>query len=251
MNLADPAKYTEEMAKPVQEKLFFLDHIRPDILLDYGCADGAITEKIGRYVDRVIGYEPNSNLRPQVVRSPGNAQYRGDFEGALTDVHIYSEPSKETCMLFSSVLHEVINDGCWGEIAHNIGYLGPDYIVIRDMYISDADKNRRVPEEQIKQTLSQVNLRLVNSFTVEHGPIMSRGNFLHFLMKHRFAYNWEHENREDYLSITDDHLHSLRQLGNVIFEDHHALPYYQQVFPIRYDYELTTPTHIKMIIKRK
>lgn len=246
--------YCNEMSKGVEEKLFFLDHICPNFVIDFGCADGQVTDVIHEEMGdcgMCLGYDKNLDLLPDVTGDQSKAlRYFDDWDELQFHLDSYFPNGDcEVAIYLSSILHEIYSYGDFDEVFEKVFNLGPDYIIIRDMYMTDTEKKVGVTEEQINQTLNNVNLRLVSDFTNRVGPIMSQEGFIHFLMKHRFAYNWEHEIKENYLSITDERLDTWKAFGDVIFEEHEPLPYYVDVFQIRYDYELSTPTHIKLIIE--
>lgn len=241
--LANKQIYTDEMAKGMDEKLFFFDHVDADIIIDFGCADGRVSKAVAKHGGYdVIGYDKNPDLFSEETSS---VQFESDW-GTVCKL---AKKRKSVGVYLSSILHEIYSFDQSDDLIEKLNMLDYDYLIIRDMYMTDAEKKQIIEESDIMEVVDSVNLRLVNSFVCNHGPLMGKKHLIHFMMKHRFAYNWDYEIREDYLSITDDHIDYFKSLGDVLLEDHHPLPYYQDVFKGRYNYDLHTPTHIKLVIK--
>lgn len=59
INIADFSKYLQDMEKSFTDKLFFMDMIKPDILVDFGCANDTMLSKIQKLNPniQVIGYD--------------------------------------------------------------------------------------------------------------------------------------------------------------------------------------------------
>lgn len=234
--------YTDELAKGVEDKLFF-DDLDLDILIDFGCADGQVSQYIADQYDiTVYGYDVNNDLLPDTHTN--NTVYFNSWENLIRNLR----PSQTIGIYFSSVLHEIYSFNQIDDVKYKINQYDFDYIIIRDMHVTDEDKKICLEESDIMNVMDSVNLRLVNHFVCTHSPVMLNGGMIHFLMKHRFAYNWDYEIQENYLAITDERLNWWKSLGKVILENHYTLPYYQDVFESRYDFILNTPTHIKLII---
>lgn len=247
--MTDQTTYCNEMAKGIEDKLFFLDKIEVDNIIDFGCADGQVTRAIaGNTFTEVYGYDKNPQILPD--NNHKQDQYFSDWPELLSVI-----PQGEglfqnkTAILFSSLLHEVYSNGEQEDVKGKIFDLQPDYIIIRDMYVSDEDKEGYLSNDTVNAIVDNVSLRLVNHFIRKWGPIVNIGNMIHFLMKHRFAYNWEYEMQENYLALDDDRIDYWESVGDVVFEEHYPLPYYKDVFKSRYGFDLNVPTHIKLIIQ--
>jgi hypothetical protein len=55
--------YADGLGLSVDDKLYFLNKINPDVIVDFGCADGYILEKIkeNRPNIKLIGYDLDSS----------------------------------------------------------------------------------------------------------------------------------------------------------------------------------------------
>ena len=61
--ISDLNKYNERMARAIDDKLFFVDYLDGiDTIVDFGCADGAILEKLPKNL-RKIGYDNSEEMR--------------------------------------------------------------------------------------------------------------------------------------------------------------------------------------------
>lgn len=241
--MEDETIYYRELAKGMEDKLFFLDYIEADAIIDFGCGDGQVSEAIIKCGgNHVIGYDKNKEALPD---STNKIIYSDDWDM----IKKMADANDSVAIYFSSIFHELLSFGEMGGVIDKLHEVSPDYIIIRDMYITDEHKMEPVLESDIMEVMDMVNLRLVNDFVCKHGPLMSKGNLIHFMMKHRFAYNWDYEVKENYIALTDSDVEFWESLGEVVYKDHYPLSYYQEVFDIRYNYKLDTPTHLKLIVE--
>lgn len=64
--IVDLTKYNALMAKSMMDKLFFVDKIEPDVIVDFGCANGVLLKHIASWMpdSKFVGYDNN----PKVIK---------------------------------------------------------------------------------------------------------------------------------------------------------------------------------------
>lgn len=254
--------YTNEMAKSVWDKAFFMDKIGDTkCIVDFGCADGAMIYMLAPMFPDItfIGYDSNDELinkaleqndGPINMLSNVGFYFKNEFHTMIDYIHS-SYNKDEITINFSSVLHEVFSNterDSVEKVKTLIKELQPKYITIRDMYyhteyIDSLDEPTRtsfltsIPYSAIAYHL------FINHF----GPINNWKSMLHFLMKSQWSNNgYEQELKENYFSWNINDFEKLATNYNLIFETHYMLPYYIEKWGL-------TPnlhTHAQFILRR-
>lgn len=242
--------YTERMSKSILDKLFFVDKIYESVdnVIDFGCADGALIKTLkDLFPDwRYIGYDNSEDMLCRAREKCPSILFTSDWNSI--DVN-----AEKGVLNLSSVIHEVYSYGTEEDIAifwNRIFKNGFKYICIRDMVISEADCVVANPCD-IRKVAEKYPERLA-SFENEWGSIEDNKNFIHFLLKYRYVENWERENKENYLPISKEELKSLiPDEYEIVYEEYFVLPFVKEEVRKDFGIELKTPTHLKMILKRK
>ena len=264
--------YTTEMAKSVWDKSFFMDKIiGAKVVLDFGCADGAMIRFLAPLFPDItfIGYDINSELIHQAQFAiddfdftPNMIFYNSEkFNTMITDIK-KKFSSEEICINFSSVLHEIFSSHMEGRstIKYLMEQLQPRYITIRDMYFGSCGNGHGgyyLDKYEVDTILNNVNVNRYYSkqFESTFGSLTDPRNLIHFLMKYQWKDNgWEDEMEEDYFgwnfSIIDKTLWNYDDY-TIIFEAEYMLPYLRQIWKNSgLDCEAYT-THGQFILERR
>ena len=194
--------YTEEMAKSIWDKAFFMDKI-PGVkcMIDFGCADGAMIHFLAPLFPNImfVGYDINDELldrATEAISSCNNIIFSNDYE----DIIMYVKnryAADEICINFSSVLHEVFSSTPEGKtsICDMVRALNPKYITIRDMYFVE-EENRNLTFSYVEQVLNDMKIdrNYTHVFEEMHETILTIKGLLHFLMKYQWKDNgWKNE----------------------------------------------------------
>lgn len=264
--------YTTEMSKSIWDKSFFMDKIiGAKVVLDFGCADGAMIRFLAPLFPSItfIGYDINSEL----IRQAQFAIDDFDFTPNMTfynseefDIMIANIKNKfssdEICINFSSVLHEIFSSHMEGRatIKYLVEQLRPRYITIRDMYFSSKGYGHDgcyLYEHEVDNILNNLNIDKEYSKQFENvfGSLTNPRNLIHFLMKYQWKDNgWKDEMEETYFSWNFSKID--RTLWNyddytIIFEAEYMLPYLRQIWKDSgLDCEAYT-THAQFILERR
>lgn len=249
--IVDYSIYNKRMELSLIDKLFFADKIQPDLLVDFGCADGTLIRHLkGLKPDLdVIGYDLDPNM----------AKYSSDEFDISTDWNFVKNEvkhwAKRPALNLSSVIHEVIHYGSRADIDefwHKVFETGFEYIVIRDMVPSRSIDRPSHINDVTKIYRRFLGSNLLADFESAWGSIENNKNLVHFLLKYRYAEpSWSREVRENYLPIhRESLLAKIPENYDVVFHEHYVLPYIYQTVKDDTGIELKDPTHIKLILKR-
>ena len=114
--------------------------------------------------------------------------------------------------------------------------------------------------EQMDADAEQYNLVVKNEkyadklkdYETVWGKISTQHDLVHYLLKYRYTENWEREVRENYVPITlEQLLDIIPDSYEIAYCNHYTLPYTAWQIKNDFGIELTTPTHIKLILRRK
>lgn len=235
--------YTDEMAKSIWDKAFFMDKIPgTKCVLDFGCADASMICMLGKAFPSIdfYGYDINEDLleraRKNLCQTTANVRtvYSGsEIEQMIERLKRTYKP-EEICLNFSSVLHEVFSSNCHpeGKLAINclIRELRPRYITVRDMYFSDYI-NGAISEYARDELLKDVSAADYAKFVDHFGNVKTWKDMVHFLMKYQWRNNgYEDELKENYFSWNFKNLMDLVKVDDVpytsIYDNEYMLPYY-------------------------
>ena len=188
----DLASYNEHMAKGIEDKLFFLNHIDKNdnyIFVDFGCADGVLISTMFEIFEKeqinnkiYIGYDISETMidfaKTKFSYSTNKVCFTSNWDEVLSKLK--SNNKRKKVLILSSVIHEVFsyaNDikdifDFWTKVL-NTGF---DYIFIRDMMAS-SDINR--PQPLISDTFSLIFMnhsKQLKDFEEKWGTIENNEN---------------------------------------------------------------------------
>ena len=248
-HIANYDAYNGRMRLSMLDKLFFLDKIDPDVIVDFGCADGALLKAIEAMKNgtKLVGYDND----PAMARVTTDFPIFSDWENVSAVVTVSERPA----LVLSSVIHEVCHYGSktdidkfWSRVFDS----GFEFIIIRDMVPGRAiDRVSNVND--IKKVYHKfLGTKALDDFERVWGSIENNKQLIHFLLKYRYLQpNWEREVRENYMPVTREALLAKIPLEyDIIFHEHYVLPYLLQSVRDDLDVEIKDPTHLKLILRR-
>lgn len=244
--------YNSEMRKSMEDKLFFVDKIEAESLVDYGCADGTLMEILSER-DRKLKLH-GIDMCTEMVRRAQERLPKATFNVSTTPYVDDKFNYKEAALNLSSVIHEIYSystkeqiDAFWNTVK-NTGY---KYIIIRDMMTDLTDEETDIIDETYVRTNEAYENKL-SDFEKIWGTISVRKNFIHFLMKYRYTHNWTREVRENYLPISYDIiLDLLSDTYEIEYIDKFTLPFLHDKVLEDFGVDIKDTTHIKIILKLK
>jgi hypothetical protein len=248
--------YIEGMNFTMKDKLFFIDMINFDVIVDFGCADGTFLEEISKVKPgtKLIGYDLDDTMLQKASSKLGKkAIFTNNWKEAVR----YTTGSKSPILNLSSVIHEVYSysrpnvvSKFWTEQVFGNDF---KYITIRDMIPSLEIDKREINDfkDDVKKVRTKSDRFYLNSFEKKWGDINDNyRTFVHYLMKYRFIDNWDREVNENYLPVSLETVKSkIPSTYKVIYEENFLLPFLEQQVKKDFNVELTHSTHTKIIIK--
>lgn len=247
-------KYINDMNQTISDKLFFIDKIDFDTIVDFGCADGELLSKISKVKPTVnlIGYD----LDKKMLKIADN-KLQG--KAVLTDnwSNVIKNLKGKTLLNLSSVIHEVYSYShpktvkyFWENQVFNMF----DYISIRDMIPSTKMSSIELKDfkNDVNMVKEKINDYRIKSFEKIWGDLtVDYRTFIHFLLKYRYTDNWEREVRENYLPVSIETLiKKIPTNYKIIYKDHFILDYLKSIIKEDFNIDVKHNTHLKMIIKK-
>lgn len=248
--------YCHSMSKSLNDKLFFLKEIdinSYDVIVDFGCADGALLETLcdenilSNKNTKLIGIEKSSALA-ELCRS--RLKDKVLIVSKVYEVEDWLKKSTNTLAIFSSVLHECFSPEQFDIDGFN--YLGriANTIAIRDMRAPmikgpiDGTTRARITRDFPKDLLIK--------FEDEYGRIDNTVNLYRYFLMYKWTDNWRHELKEDYFSIPwSDIKEKMAKYGyHIIYEKDYILPYLKKEIAATFQHNLRQPTHKQIIFDR-
>lgn len=266
--LGDPitnmGTYLGGMQKGISDKLFFLNHIHPAVIVDFGSADGSVVAEIHQRKPNIklIGYDISPDMLELSKQKHPGITFIEKWDEVVAEVR--NKPN--TCLLLSSVLHEVYSYSDTEGVEQfwkNIMSAGFEYIVVRDTIPSrDIEE---VAHDRFKQDVEivrdvvtkQGNEELIQDYENRWGSLdKSYKNFVRFVLMYRYRDNWSRERLEDYLPISYEQLLDLF-LGE--WENHYRIIYdkqfkfkpIQRSFDRDFGVSLRKDLHLKLILRKR
>lgn len=285
--------YDLRMRKSLIDKAFFLDKVDADVFVDFGCADGALLGLMSSIFPEYtyIGYDND----PTMVKLAYSTMFHYardrdldffihfDWDRIVDRIAAEKVQGKKTCLILSSVIHEVYNYCTPEEVAQfwdRVTNTGFDFVVIRDMgktwydlslagrfgpdesFTTDMlltdEKSSTYLVEKVRETCrGEIGLReRLDLFEKRWGSIDMQNNLVHFLMKYPYAENWERELNEDYFPVGTLEVAGKfdRDRWSSTFTEVFALPFNERRilkdFGFTWKHALKVSTHYKMIFER-
>lgn len=249
--------YTESMKKSLLDKIFFMDKIDANVIIDYGCADGTLihflhtlfpeTKYIGFDIDTEMLEEAKNKFSHDVL---GNSVI---FTDEWEDVEIIASKANNTALVLSSVIHEIYAYGTRKDVDdlwERVFGTRFDYIVIRDM-IPSISIDKKSDINDVKNVLRKGDGRQLRDFEQVWGSIEQNKNLIHYLLKYRYKENWERESKENYFPLTREELLSLiPDKYDIEFHEHFVLPFIRKTVRSDFNIDIKDNTHLKLILSR-
>ena len=270
---ADLESYNQQMAKGLQDKLFFLEHLPNNsqfLFVDFGCADGTLIDALYHMLDEnneFIGYDASEQMidiaRTKISESSDSITFTSDWEIVNK---MLKETKKVKVLILSSVVHEVYSYAREGDVEmfwKRVLESGFDYICVRDMMTSSDTWVTTVPvwkNNIIMNYHKFMSSYRYNQFIQKWGDVSNLRSFLHFLLKYRWQINWDREVNENYFPIDiEDFLSYFEEGYNLSYFKRFRVSFLEECiykdFGVKFDdpnSELYNDfTHVKMVFSKK
>ncbi len=250
-DIRDMRIYLHRMQKSVLDKMFFADKVFEPVeaVVDFGCANGELIKALHAFWDdcRYVGYDISEQMVEAARENVPEAEFTCDWNALDID-------PRKSLINISSTIHEVYSYGTEADVAafwQRVFHSGFKYVTIRDMMLSEAAAG---PAESADLRRVRGNARFADrlaEYEQVWGPLVTRHDLTHFLLKYTYTQNWDREVRENYFPITIEALRAMIPSGyRINWQQHTPLPYIQWQVKRDFGIELTEPTHGKLVIQR-
>jgi len=244
--------YISRMQKSVLDKMFFIDKVFDPFssIVDFGCANGELIKALQALFNeyRYIGYDISDVMLSAARENVPSAEFYSDWNEIKVDF-------ADSLLNISSTLHEVYSYCSQEEIKRfwsRVFESGFKYIALRDMMLSDADQMKIDSDQHDLVIKNEKYADKLMDYENVWGKISTQRDLVHYLLKYKYTENWEREVRENYVPITLEQLLAIVPSNyEITYLNHFTLPYIAWQIKNDFGIELTTPTHIKLILQRK
>lgn len=244
--------HIDGMRKSMEDKMFFTKYLSPqdiDHFVDFGCANGEMLARIGEVFPEweLTGVDNN----PKMIKIAQEKCPQARFTDGITCL----APSNNSLLNLSSVIHEVYSysnatqiKSFWFDVFKSGKW---KYISIREFMVSEkTDRESHI--QDYNNVFDKSHPSILHSFIERWGNVSNQKTLIHYLLKYRYIANWEREVDENYLPITLEQLLNLIPDNyEIIYMDHYILPFTKNKIYEDFEIELTDPTHIKLLLRRK
>ena len=243
-------RYLKKMASKMGDKIDFLrqHYGKFNVFIDIGCADGALLFELKQECTGMIciGYDVDSAaIERAKTKNAGETGkdvfFTADKEELFTFINKarIMNPETKVAINMSSLLHEIFtycDETQQKDFFLTIKGINPDFITIRDFFMSDKEK-LETPNPEVAQKVSDYFEVLVSphegiakkgatilaAWNVEHGEITrSTESMMHLLLSCRYFKEpkefAEREFFERYLSFSEDKLKIFTEMGYKVTE---------------------------------
>lgn len=250
--------YIGGMNLGLQDKLFFVDMLDFDAIVDFGCADGSFLKLVSEINPKIklFAYDIDPNMLLKAKSKLDKGSIVTDSWNEIRKSLVYFN---KPLLNLSSVIHEVYSYSKTSDVKNfwDNQVFGGDfkYITIRDMIPSTEISKSEISQfkDDVKKVKQKFDRNYINSFEEKWGSLNSNyRTLIHFLLKYRFTDNWEREVAENYLPISIETLRKKIPSGyKIVHEDNFLLPFLKNRVKKDFNIDLIHPTHTKMIITNK
>jgi hypothetical protein len=249
-DIQDYGTYNHRMEMSMIDKLFFVDKIQPDLIVDFGCADGTLIRAI-RGMNPTVQLE-GYDIDPNMCR---NSTSEISITNNWERIYAYVQKAENPALILNSVIHEVCHYGSQVDICdfwNKVFETGFKYIVIRDM-VPCRSVDRISNINDVKKIYHKfLGSKELTDFERIWGSVENNRQLIHFLLKYRYIEpNWNREVRENYMPVArEDLLAKIPLSYDVLFHEHFVLPHVWQTVKEDTGIEIKDPTHLKLILTR-
>lgn len=252
--ISDYDKYIEGMNKSMEDKLFFINKIDFDVIVDFGCANGIFLSMIKKLKPNVklIGYDLDDEM---IIKSKnllgGSSIITNNWNSVINELKNYKNP----LLNLSSVIHEVYSYSTskiikkfWEEQVFGGNF---KYISIRDMIPSLKIHKKTSFENDVYKIRKISDKNQLKDFENKWGSINNDyRTLLHFLLKYKYTDNWDREVIEDYFPVSIETLKTkIPDSYKIIYEQDFIVPFIKDQIKKDFNITLENSTHVKIIIK--
>jgi hypothetical protein len=253
--IPDMGAYEAGMRRSLIDKAFFLDKIDADLIVDYGCADGALLGFVRHLFPetRCVGYDISQEQLGRAREAVPGILVTDDWE--LVRAACAEVGPDRVAVVANSLMHEVYSYGgredverFWTRIFDPTCF---GTVVIRDMCVSRTTSRASDPLSVMK-VRQRYDRNAIDEFEQQWGSLGENWSLTHFLLKYRYRANWGREVRENYLPVNlEDLMARVPAAWTPSYVEHFTLPFIREQVRRDFSLELQDRTHVKLILRHE
>src|SRR3954451_7270551 len=189
--------YNQRMSAAMMDKLFFVDKVPADLVVDFGCADGTLLKHVMQWYPagaRFVGYDVDPQMIPAARLTLAPALTRvtltDQWAAVREEVEAARAAGKQSALVLSSIIHEVYHysdvreiDAFWTRVFDG----GFDYIIIRDLVPSRGVDRLSDVNDVAKVYGRYLHTRELRDFETRWGSVEGNKNLVHWLLKYQYT----------------------------------------------------------------
>ena len=258
-HIQDYSEYNAGMKKSLLDKIFFMDKIDANVIVDYGCADGTLIHFLYNLFPEFtyIGYDIDTTMLTHATAKFKKETLQEKHVCFTNDWDVVEEciQGRSAALLLSSIIHEVYAYGTRKDVEEfwqRVYKSNFQYIVVRDM-IPSHSVDKQSDLNDVRAIMRKANSGMLRDFQKIWGTIEQNKNLVHFLLKYRYTENWEREVHENYFPMTREAFISAipPDTYDIEFHEHFILPFLKNVVRADFGILLKDNTHLKIILKKR
>lgn len=263
--IANTQVYADGMDKSLVDKTDFIASIDAQVIVEFGCAEGAVLNYIRRNdpTKILIGLDNDPEMleRGRKRFPDSGIHFTDSWDEVCRIVGEYQARGLKVCLVLNSIVHELhsyltadenneVTDRIWGR-----GGIKWNFITFRDMMVNSAARRPSDPimVARVRQVFGKRpgGKERLAQWEEYWGAISGFWSLIHFFLSYRYVENWEREYRENYLPLTyEDFLASIPDEYMPVFEHHYTLPFLREEIWKDFNLQLQEPTHLKIVLRR-
>lgn len=240
--------YNDNMRKSMMDKIFFIDKVESDIIVDFGCADGSMINLMNDIFPQKLyyGYDHNEKMieLSKQNNTGDNCLFFSDWSKLLETIRIARIVNKnkvKICIVFSSVLHEIDNKLEFFDVIDLSVF---DYVVIREMFF---EYDRHFTLRQMNDIIKHIQPEIIDYYG---SKIYEDKNIVQSMFKSYYKENLKLELLEDYFSFDNTAMNYIERKFKLksLYKEKFILPYWRETIIRDFGIDLSVlTTHIKLI----
>lgn len=248
-NISNLTVYNQRMRDAMADKLWWTEMTDAKVVVDYGCADGALLQILEKeHPDWIlIGVDHNQQMLSLARKNLPSAIFYTPEDFFSIQLNF-----DNAVLVLSSVIHEIFEyDNNPADTLEKLFNMGFGYIAIRDMFLS-MNSYKSCALIDLDRIRNKANIEQLKQFERKWGSVSDQRNFLHYLMKYRYVENWDRELNENYFPVCKEDFLKIHVTKDYQIEylKHYTLPYISDRVYQDFEIELKDPTHMKLLLKR-
>lgn len=252
--IRNQADYQAGMARSLIDKLHFLDKVEAGLFIDFGCADGALLGMLRLVCPGcdAVGYDQDHSMIAAARKNHPALAFTADWGEVVERMERVHSEGRPTCLILSSVLHEVYHYGpaAVGEFWNRVLGLRPSHIALRDMCVSRT-ASRPADPVSVAKVRQRFDAGKIAQWESAWGALDENWSLTHFFLTYRYQDNWEREYKENYLPIhKEELLGKFPPCYEPVLIEHYTLPFLRARVREDFGVDLQERTHLKLIFTR-